>query len=108
MLMARQEQARRVHADLWERKHEDAAVQILEAITSAQETMDRVGRFTDMFPRELADRQRAAINAAGYEALASFELECRDFMVKIRDEAKSQLVPLGVLAKEGRQLLGQL
>lgn len=108
MLVTRQEQARRVQAELWRANYEEPAVLILEAVNTAQETMDRVARFTNMLPYELADLQRAATSAAGYEALASFELECRDFLVMIRDEAKNQLVPLGLLAMEGRQLIGQL
>lgn len=81
-------------------------MKMMAAVETAQETIDRVGRFNEMVPHELADLQRAATNAAGFEALASFELEGRDFMVKVRDEAKGQLVPLGVMVMEARQLLG--
>jgi hypothetical protein len=77
----------------------------MNAVDAAQDTIDRVERFNAMFPRELADLQSAATNAAGFEALASFELEGRDMMIRVRDEAKAQLVPLGVMAMEARELL---
>lgn len=105
MLINRQEQARQVQVQLFNANHNDAAMKIMVAVEAAQETIDRVGRFNEMFPRELADLQRSATNAAGFEALASFELEGRDMMVKVRDEAKAQLVPLGVMAMEARELL---
>lgn len=105
MLINRQEQARQVQVQLFAAAHDDAAMKIMTAVEAAQETIDRVGRFNEIFPRELADLQLSATNAAGFEALASFELEGRDMMVKVRDEAKSQLVPLGLMAMEARELL---
>lgn len=105
MLINAQEQARQAQFQLFSADHNDAGLKIMNAVDAAQDTIDRVGRFNDMFPRELADLQKAATNAAGFEALASFELEGRDMMVKVRDEAKAQLVPLGVMAMEARDLL---
>ena len=106
MLVDRQEQARRIQSRLWDADHQVEAAKVMEAVSTAQETLDRVGRFTAMFPHELSDRQRTATNAAGYEALASLELESRDFLVKVRDDARSQLVPLGVMVFEAQKLLG--
>ncbi|MES2443712.1 MAG: hypothetical protein V4574_12850 [Pseudomonadota bacterium] len=106
ILIGRQEQARQLQLKLFSADHEDAAMTIAAAIAAAQETIDRVGRFNESFPRELADLKHAAVNGAGFEALASFELEGRDFMMKVRDEAKAQLVPLGVMIMEARQSIG--
>ena len=105
MLIKRQEQARQAQFQLFSANHNDAGLKIMNAANAAQDTIDRVERFNDMFPRELADLQSAATNAAGFEALASFELEARDMMIRVRDEAKAQLVPLGVMAMEARELL---
>lgn len=108
MLINSQEYARQVEERLLAADHDEAAGKIEAARNTAQDTIDKVGRFNQMFPRELADLQHKAIDAKSFEALASFELEGRDVMVIVRDEAKAQLVPLGVLAMEGRELLGEL
>lgn len=105
MLINTQEQGRQVQQLLYRAGHPDAALKMMAVVDAAQETMERVGRFNEMFPRELAELQRAATNAAGFEALANFELEGRDMMVMVRDEAKSQLIPLGIMVREGRGLL---
>jgi hypothetical protein len=105
MLVSRHAQAQQVLAQVSEAHKKDAAVELMKAVRVAQDTLDKVERFTAIFPTELAKLQRSASNAAGFEALATFELEARDVMVKIRDEAKSQLVPLGVKTMEVRDLL---
>lgn len=97
MLINTQEQARQIHQRLFSKNHDDTAMKVMAAVETAQETIDRAGRFNAMFPPELASLQRNATNAEGFEALTSFELEGRDFMVKVKDEAKGQLVPLGVM-----------
>ena len=105
MLINQQERARQVLFKLYEAKHLEPVKTVAAAIDKAQETIDRVGRFNEMFPRELADLQRVAINAAEFEALATFELSGRDVMVKVRDEAKKQLTPLGVMVMDAQRLL---
>lgn len=105
LLINQQERARQVLFKLYEAKHREPINMLSAAIDAAQETIDRVGRFNETFPSELADLQRAANNAAGFEALATFELSGRDMMVKVRDEAKNQLTPLGVMVMDARRLL---
>jgi hypothetical protein len=105
LLINEQERARQVLFKLYEAEQRDPIKLLADAIDAAQETIDRVGRFNEMFPSELADLQRAANNAAGFEALATFELWGRDTMVKVRDEAKNQLTPMSVMVMEARRLL---
>jgi hypothetical protein len=105
LLINQQERARQVLFKLYDAKQHEPVKMLAAAVDAAQETIDRVGRFNDMFPSELADLQRAANNAAGFEALATFELLGRDMMVKVRDEAKNQLTPLGVMVMDARRLL---
>ena len=105
LLINQQERARQVLFKLYEAKHREPIKMLAAAIDAAQETIDRVGRFNEMFPSELADLRQAANNAAGFEALATFELSGRDMMVKVRDEAKNQLTPLGVMVMDARRLL---
>lgn len=106
MLINQQERARQVLFKLYEAEQRDPIKLLSAAIDAAQDTIDRVGRFNEMFPSELADLQRAANNAAGFEALATFELWGRDMMVKIRDEAKNQLKPLAIMVTDAGKLLG--
>ena len=63
-----------------------------------------MARFNALFPRELAEVQRQAKNAGGFEALATLELEGRDMMVKVRREAKRHLAALGVMVMEAQKL----
>jgi len=105
MLINGQERARVMASTLFNADHEVDARKLMAAVDLAQETIDRVGRFNDGFPTELGNLQRVAASAADYEALASFELEGREFMVAVREEAKTQIVPLGVMVMEARQVL---
>lgn len=105
MLISRQEHARQLQHKLFDAGHDEKAIEIMKAVNAAQETIDGVGRFNDFFPRELDKLRADATNAAGFEAVASFELEAREALVKVREEAKAQLTPLGVMSIEARKLL---
>jgi hypothetical protein len=106
-LVGRQEEARLVRA-LLPKGHEQMDLTLGQAIDAAQETLDKVGRFNAGFLLELARvRKSAGRNGAGYGMLTAFESESREFMVRIRDEAETQLEPLRLLVADARALLGR-
>jgi hypothetical protein len=66
MLINTQEQARQAQQRLFSKNHDHVAMKLIAAVEAAQEAIDRVGRFNEMFPPELVILQRNATNAAGF------------------------------------------
>jgi hypothetical protein len=82
----------------------DAAARLAERAAVAEATIERFRCSTREFREELKRRQRSAKHAADHEALADLELNRRDSLVKLGQEAKSQLEPLAALTMEARSL----
>lgn len=108
MLNNCQQQALRVHHLLRQHGHDDRGDKMAVAINDAQKTFERTGQFSDAFALEIADLRARARNAADFEAVASFELEGRDAILTVRDQAKANLSTLGVMTIEARELIGEL
>jgi hypothetical protein len=103
-LIRAEEEGRWVRDRLRDAGIADAAARLAERAAVAEATIERFRCSTREFREELKRRQRSAKHAADHQALADLELSRRDSLVKLGQEAKSQLEPLAALTMEARSL----
>lgn len=85
----------------------DLAGRLADALANAQECLDRAGRLAEGIPMELAETHSSPSTGKDHEALATFELEARGYLLALRTEAKEHLQLLGGLSFEAIEIGGR-